>query len=147
MSESTPNEAAKDPKDDKARSSRRGFLRGAAFGLAGLAAGGVIGAELSQAGTTQTERTNYGFIPLEPRSEPGFDHVVVVMFENRSFDHILGRLYSDTDIPPGQTFEDFCRTAANEAKAIAALAKRLESTTQKLRNADVIAFRPKGEAL
>jgi len=49
--------------------------------------------------------------------------------------------------PPGQTFEDFCRTAANEAKAIAALAKRLESTTQKLRNADVIAFRPKGEAL
>ena len=31
---------------------------------------------------------------LVPRSEPGFDHVVVLMFENRSFDNILGCLYT-----------------------------------------------------
>ncbi|HRI96219.1 MAG TPA: alkaline phosphatase family protein, partial [Nocardioides sp.] len=46
----------------------------------------------------------YGFKPLPARSEPGFDHVVVLMFENRSFDHVLGRLYPD-GAPRGQAFE------------------------------------------
>lgn len=32
-----------------------------------------------------------------------FDHVVVLMMENRSFDHILGYLY-DGDVPAGKTF-------------------------------------------
>lgn len=48
--------------------------------------------------------------------------------------------------PAAQTFEDFCREAAGEAKAIAGLAKRLETTTQKLRSAEILAFRPKGDA-
>jgi phospholipase C len=46
-----------------------------------------------------------GFAPLPPRSEPGFDHVVVVMFENRSFDNLLGWLYSPGQPSNGQTFE------------------------------------------
>ena len=37
-----------------------------------------------------------------------FDHVVVLMFENRSFDNLLGGLYPDgvpADAPLGRTFE------------------------------------------
>jgi phospholipase C len=38
-------------------------------------------------------------------SAPKFDHLVVVMMENRSFDHMLGWLYSEADPPPrGQSF-------------------------------------------
>lgn len=33
-----------------------------------------------------------------------FDHVVVLMLENRSFDNILGYLYRD-GVPAGKTFE------------------------------------------
>jgi phospholipase C len=90
---------------EKNNASRRGFLRGAAFGLAGLAVGGVVGAEIVSSGDRTSESTEYGFIPLRPRKEPGFDHVVVVMFENRSFDHVLGRLYSDSELRAGQHFE------------------------------------------
>jgi phospholipase C len=35
----------------------------------------------------------------EPASPPRFDHVVVVMFENRSFDNVLGRLYQPGEVP------------------------------------------------
>lgn len=39
-------------------------------------------------------------------SPPKFDHLVVVMMENRSFDHMLGMLYTKDDPPPrGQTFD------------------------------------------
>jgi phospholipase C len=39
----------------------------------------------------------------EPRtSAGGLDHVVVVLFENRSFDNVLGHLYGPGD---GKTFE------------------------------------------
>ncbi|MGB4779558.1 alkaline phosphatase family protein, partial [Microbacterium sp.] len=34
------------------------------------------------------------FALLLERAEPGFDHLVVLMFENRSFDNVLGRVYS-----------------------------------------------------
>ena len=32
-----------------------------------------------------------------------FDHVVVLMLENRSFDNVLGYLYQD-GVPPGKNF-------------------------------------------
>jgi phospholipase C len=87
--------------------SRRSFLKAtgiaAASGLvvggaAGGAAGAVIGANLA-AGRDEPE-----YAPLSPRSEPGFDHVVVLMFENRSFDNLLGRLYRDDELADGQKF-------------------------------------------
>ena len=31
-------------------------------------------------------------------SQKALDHVVVVMFENRSFDHLLGRLYQPGEV-------------------------------------------------
>ena len=33
-----------------------------------------------------------------PKRQNGLDHVVVVMFENRSFDHLLGRLYQPGEV-------------------------------------------------
>ncbi|MGV8865160.1 MAG: alkaline phosphatase family protein [Pseudomonas sp.] len=43
----------------------------------------------------------------EEESDPSkaFDHVVVVMFENRSFDNILGWLYASDAVPAGATFD------------------------------------------
>ncbi|HEY1530192.1 MAG TPA: alkaline phosphatase family protein [Galbitalea sp.] len=105
MSESEPPGGDDGTKAEEARRSRRGFLRGAAVGIAGLAVGGIAGAEIASSNDRAAEHTSYGFTPLEPRTEPGFDHVVVVMFENRSFDHVLGRLYSDSGPRAGQHFE------------------------------------------
>ncbi len=88
---------------DDARTSRRAFLRRAGIGAAGAAVGaGAVGAGVAAARGTDAER--YGFAPLPERAEPGFDHVVVLMFENRSFDHVLGRLYTDAELRPGQSF-------------------------------------------
>ena len=70
--------------------SRREFFRRAGLTAAGLAIGASAGAAVTAAATAHPPE----FAPLPPRRVPGFDHVVVVMFENRSFDNILGRLYS-----------------------------------------------------
>ncbi|WP_394771227.1 alkaline phosphatase family protein [Lacisediminihabitans sp.] len=93
--------AAVTPEDS--RPSRRSFLRAtgiaAASGLVvGGVAGGVIGARIPAPGNDQE------FEPLPARAEPGFDHLVVIMFENRSFDNLLGWLYGDGDLAPGQRF-------------------------------------------
>ena len=63
--------------------------------MAGLAAaGGAVAAGYAiSAGQTQPAHPPE-FTPLPERAEPGFDHVVVLMFENRSFDNVLGRVYS-----------------------------------------------------
>ncbi|WP_347355014.1 alkaline phosphatase family protein [Intrasporangium sp.] len=36
---------------------------------------------------------------------PGFEHLVVLMFENRSFDNLLGHLYPPGTLPEGQRFD------------------------------------------
>jgi phospholipase C len=56
------------------------------------------------------------FVPLTARQEAGFDHLVVLMGENRSFDNLLGYLYSSDDLPDGETYEglafgDYANTA------------------------------------
>ncbi|MWV50120.1 hypothetical protein GRS96_12665 [Rathayibacter sp. VKM Ac-2803] len=82
--------------------SRRRFLAGGAVAggvAAGALAGGTIGAAVASGRDREAEAT------LPARDEPGFDHVVVVMFENRSFDNILGQLHADGDLPAGETFE------------------------------------------
>jgi phospholipase C len=90
--------------DRPADPSRRAFFKvsgiAAASGLAvGGAAGGLIGANF--AGSAVEEE----FAPLTPRHEPGFDHVVVLMYENRSFDNLLGWLYRDDELRAGQKFD------------------------------------------
>lgn len=46
--------------------------------------------------------------------------------------------------PTPETFADLCRAASDEAKAIAAMARRLEATTMRLRSAVVLPFKPRG---
>jgi phospholipase C len=78
-----------DRTEEPAGVSRRDFLRHAGIGAAGLAVGGSGALAASAAlGSHPPE-----FAPLAQRSAPGFDHVVVLMYENRSFDNILGWLY------------------------------------------------------
>ncbi|WP_439691588.1 alkaline phosphatase family protein [Curtobacterium sp. SP.BCo] len=90
--------------DDRPTPSRRTFLRRAGIGAAGAAVGAAaVGTAAAAHQRRQDER--YGFTPLPERAEPGFDHLVVVMFENRSFDHVLGRLYQDDELGAGQSFE------------------------------------------
>jgi phospholipase C len=94
--------------------SRRRFLGGAAIAAASAVAGGVGVAAVTLG--KQNEETSYGLTPLAARSEPGFDHLVVLMFENRSFDNILGRLYASGAEPKGQKFNgllqgDYSNTA------------------------------------
>lgn len=83
--------AKKPAEPGPSKPSRRAFLKTGAVGLGGVAVGGVAGAAVTAAVTSNTVA---GFDPLAPRSEPGFDHVVTIMFENRSFDNVLGFLYT-----------------------------------------------------
>lgn len=79
--------------DDDTRTSRREFLRRTGIGAAGLAIGGSAAAAVTTAVTVHPPE----FAPLQPRHAPGFDHIVVLMFENRSFDNVLGHLYSSAE--------------------------------------------------
>lgn len=52
------------------------------------------------------------------QNTPGMQHIVVLMGENRSFDNLLGHLYTPKTLPAGQKFEglafgDFSNTAAD----------------------------------
>ncbi len=76
--------------------SRRNFLKLSAAAAAGAGAP-VAGALAAEAGELP---------PLLPvPDKPGFDHLVVIMFENRSFDNLLGHLYRPGEVPDGQTFD------------------------------------------
>ena len=68
-------------------------------GGAGAAAGAVIG---HSAGYREGAEDSG---PLTPRKVPGFEHVVVLMGENRSFDNLLGWLYSPDDLREDATFD------------------------------------------
>lgn len=84
--------------------SRRDFFRTAGIGLSGFAAGGAV-FSAAQAARDGAPAMSGEFEPLEPRHEPGFDHVVVLMFENRSFDNILGFLYANEELTGGRSFD------------------------------------------
>lgn len=87
--------------------SRRDFLKiggaAAAGAVVGGGAGAVIGAAIGhQLGFAEGSDD---FADLVPRDKPGFDHLVVVMGENRSFDNLLGWLYTPDTLPEGQSFD------------------------------------------
>ncbi len=76
--------------------SRRSFLKMSAAATAGAAApvGAARGAEPSE------------LPPLLPvPAQPGFEHLVVLMFENRSFDNLLGHLYPPGSLSHGRSFD------------------------------------------
>jgi phospholipase C len=81
---------------------RREFLRGLA-GVAGVAALGGRGLDTSLAGP-RPARVPPGRLPVPEQS--GIDHVIVVMMENRSFDHYLGWVPGANGRQAGLTFFD-----------------------------------------
>lgn len=98
--------------------SRRTFLRGAGIAAASTAAAGAaagVGAAAIAGSPATSDRRSSVNRPsptaapaptAPPRpGGPGFDHLVVVMFENRSFDNIFGYLYDDQTLPAGQKFD------------------------------------------
>ncbi|MEV5071739.1 hypothetical protein MRBLMI12_003386 [Microbacterium sp. LMI12-1-1.1] len=106
------------PRAEGTDSSRRDFLKLGGIATAGLVVGGAVGAA---AGATIGHELGFregslDLAALPARSEPGFDHVVVVMGENRSFDNLLGWLYTPDTLPDGATFDglafgDYANTA------------------------------------
>ncbi|MGH3381757.1 MAG: alkaline phosphatase family protein, partial [Actinoallomurus sp.] len=72
--------------------SRRGFMAG----TAGVVAASVAAPRRARAATTA--------LPAPDKS--GIDHIVVVMMENRSFDHYLGWLPGADGKQAGLTFTD-----------------------------------------
>jgi phospholipase C len=107
MDEGTPPASGAGERAD--RPSRRGFLRAAGVGAAGLGVGAAAGAGGMAAADRAPQAPLRAPVPAIPNRAggKGFDHLVVVMFENRSFDNLLGYLYSDESVPvpPGQSFD------------------------------------------
>jgi phospholipase C len=98
--------------------SRRDFLKLGGIATAGLVVGGAVGAAAGATiGHELGVREGSGeLVTVAARSEPGFDHIVVLMGENRSFDNLLGRLYTPDTLPAGERFEglefgDYANTA------------------------------------
>lgn len=92
----------------ESKPSRRSLLKGGGVLAAGLAGG--VGAALGVNELLRESDAGQPYMPEEyqipkPRKTPGFDHLVVLMGENRSFDNLLGYLYTPDDPPPGGEFE------------------------------------------
>ena len=85
--------------------SRRDFLKTGGFAAAGLLVGGAGGAAAGAAIGHAVGVAEEDFVAPTARQVPGFDHVVVLMCENRSFDNLLGWLYMKENLPDGKTFE------------------------------------------
>src|SRR5437899_588033 len=82
---------------------RRGFLAGTAALATVAAVGG--GSGTAQASTVLTPSD------LPAPADSGIDHIVVVMMENRSFDHYMGWLPGADGKQAGLTFTDASGTA------------------------------------
>lgn len=74
---------------------RRNFLK--------LSAAAAAGAGMN-VGNTIAESSVKLPPPLPVPDKPGFEHLVVLMFENRSFDNMLGYLYTKDNLPDGKKF-------------------------------------------
>jgi phospholipase C len=78
---------------------RRDFLRGVAGASGAVAAGSLLGKSLLARGTEG--------LPLLPSpSSSGIEHIVVVMMENRSFDHMLGWMPGARGRQSGLSYKD-----------------------------------------
>jgi phospholipase C len=91
----TTDANAESSRSYEARSTRRGFLKGTAAAAGLLALG-----ELGRVGTARSQTA------LPPPGDSGIDHIVVLMMENRSFDHYLGWLPNADGQQKGLTYTD-----------------------------------------
>ena len=107
-----------------ATTSRRSFLRRSGLVAAGVVAGGAgvaVGAAVVQPGATYIPEE---FSAPKPRKDAGFDHLVVLMGENRSFDNLLGYLYTPENPPAkgkfeGLAFGDYANAAEDGTRVAA----------------------------
>ena len=83
------------------RINRRRFLRGAAGASGAVLLGRTVG--VARAGQLPAD---HGLASLPPPGESGIEHIVVVMMENRSFDHYLGWLPNADGRQEGLTYLD-----------------------------------------
>ncbi len=79
---------------------RRGFLKGTAAGVLGLSGAAAVTSGCTPAPAPPPIR------PRGPFGDAGIDHVIVVMMENRSFDHFLGWLPGANGVQDGLTYTD-----------------------------------------
>ena len=86
--------------------SRRGILR-AGIGVAAAAAGAAAlgGIDLSSSGETAATAAAGSSLPGDPALS-GIDHIVVLMMENRSFDHYFGWVKGADGKQAGLTYRD-----------------------------------------
>lgn len=99
----TSAETPPDPETEGNRSaSRRTFLRTVGIVAAGTAAAGIGAVAV---GSAVNQQPSLRFDDRPERPTGAFDHVVVVMFENRSFDNVLGWLYRPEEVPVGSSFD------------------------------------------
>jgi phospholipase C len=83
------------------RVKRRDFLSTAA-----AASGAALVAGAAVLPGAEAFAQNFGQASLPPPEESGIEHIVVVMMENRSFDHLLGWLPNANGIQAGLTYLD-----------------------------------------
>ncbi len=103
--------------------SRRAFLSGLGLGVAGLS---VVAAVAHSRTLGDPHAMSEGGDPAVTASLPTFEHIVVLMLENRSFDHLFGWLYRDDQLRLGQTVDGLyqhpSRNSAPDGSAVAAYA-------------------------
>jgi phospholipase C len=85
---------------------RRHFLSGTVGGAAATLVGSTAGWPVAE-----LFAQNFGLASLPRPEESGIDHIVVVMMENRSFDHFLGWLPNAEGMQAGLTYVDAGRIA------------------------------------
>ncbi len=66
----------------------------------------------------------------QPTGLDTFEHIVVLMLENRSFDNLLGYLYKPAEVPQGKSFEGLYNPDVNYANPVP---ERAEGYTPNLR--------------
>jgi phospholipase C len=97
-SKTRPESTEQQNENSQHREDRRRFIQSAALGAAALSTGALN--PLEALANTATSHTGPNPSAVKPDDQPKFDYVVVLMMEHRSFDHMLGRLYSPENPRP-----------------------------------------------
>ena len=131
--QSSGSEAGQEPEHNPEQkpgggTSRRAFLTAGGIAAAGVIAGGVAGGVIGHERGVNDASAGAGRRPAHCQTRgaaPGIEHIVVLMGENRSFDNLLGFLYTPDDLPTGQTFDglafgDYSNTRPRTARTVAA---------------------------